>query len=196
MKPGVDPARGRQAARRDHGRLSRQWPDRGRGAPRRDAGRRRPHPRARAGRRLRRQGRRAGRGPGLCRRQRLLQEDARRLCGGDARPRSATAMQQWLGRPAFTVRLEPGDRPPYDEAKGAEEGQGADIATQEDSRAPIPADRRDSAARLPRRPACHAVERREGRLCAAHHGPGDAARAVVRRRLFRRRAGRPRACRT
>ena len=27
------------------------------------------------------------------------------------------AMQQWLTRPAFTVRLEPGDRPPYQEAK-------------------------------------------------------------------------------
>ncbi|MDV3256761.1 MAG: insulinase family protein, partial [Sphingomonas sp.] len=28
------------------------------------------------------------------------------------------AMQQWLSRPAFSVRLEPGDRPPYEEAKG------------------------------------------------------------------------------
>ncbi len=28
------------------------------------------------------------------------------------------AMKQWLGRPAFSVRLEPGDRPPYEEAKG------------------------------------------------------------------------------
>jgi zinc protease len=28
------------------------------------------------------------------------------------------AMQQWLSRPAFAVRLEPGDRPPYVEAKG------------------------------------------------------------------------------
>ena len=28
------------------------------------------------------------------------------------------AMQQWLTRPAFTVRLEPGDRPAYEEAKG------------------------------------------------------------------------------
>ena len=28
-------------------------------------------------------------------------------------------MQQWLGRPSFNVRLEPGERPPYVEAKGA-----------------------------------------------------------------------------
>jgi predicted Zn-dependent peptidase len=28
------------------------------------------------------------------------------------------AMQQWMSRPAFSVKLEPGDRPPYTEAKG------------------------------------------------------------------------------
>ncbi len=40
------------------------------------------------------------------------------------------AMQQYLTRPAFTVRLEPGDRPPYEEAKGgAKKKKSADIKT-------------------------------------------------------------------
>ena len=29
-----------------------------------------------------------------------------------------SAMSQWLSRPAFAVRLEPGERPPYEDAKG------------------------------------------------------------------------------
>jgi predicted Zn-dependent peptidase len=40
------------------------------------------------------------------------------------------AMQQWLTRPAFTVRLEPGDRPPYEEAKiSTRRKKSADIRT-------------------------------------------------------------------
>ncbi|HEX2803365.1 MAG TPA: pitrilysin family protein [Sphingomicrobium sp.] len=40
------------------------------------------------------------------------------------------AMQQWLSRPAFAIRLEPGDRPPYEESKfAAKKGKSADIAT-------------------------------------------------------------------
>lgn len=40
------------------------------------------------------------------------------------------AMQQWLGRPVFTIRLEPGDRPPYEEAKFTpKKGKSADIQT-------------------------------------------------------------------
>ncbi len=40
------------------------------------------------------------------------------------------AMQQWLSRPVFAIRLEPGDRPPYEEAKAAaKKGKTADIAT-------------------------------------------------------------------
>jgi predicted Zn-dependent peptidase len=39
------------------------------------------------------------------------------------------AMQQWLTRPAFTVRLEPGDRPPYEEAKYKAKKKSADIRT-------------------------------------------------------------------
>ncbi|HVM36772.1 MAG TPA: pitrilysin family protein [Sphingomicrobium sp.] len=39
------------------------------------------------------------------------------------------AMQQWLSRPVFTVRLEPGERPPYVEAKGPARKKTADIAT-------------------------------------------------------------------
>ena len=40
------------------------------------------------------------------------------------------AMQQWLSRPVFAIRLEPGDRPPYEEAKAeARKGKSADIAT-------------------------------------------------------------------
>ena len=40
------------------------------------------------------------------------------------------AMQQWLARPAFSIRLEPGDRPPYEEAKfKPKKGKTADIRT-------------------------------------------------------------------
>jgi zinc protease len=40
------------------------------------------------------------------------------------------ALQQWLTRPAFSVRLEPGDRPPYEEAKfKPKKGKSADIKT-------------------------------------------------------------------
>ena len=40
------------------------------------------------------------------------------------------AMQQWLSRPALTIRLEPGDRPPYEETKfKAKKGKSADIKT-------------------------------------------------------------------
>ena len=40
------------------------------------------------------------------------------------------AMQQWLSRPVFSIRLEPGDRPPYEESKfAASKGKSADIAT-------------------------------------------------------------------
>ena len=45
------------------------------------------------------------------------------------------AMQQWLTRPAFTIRLEPGDRPPYEEAKfKPKKGKSADIKTPKVSR--------------------------------------------------------------
>ena len=40
-----------------------------------------------------------------------------------------SAMQQWLTQPAFSVRLEPGDRPPYVEAKAAKKMASADIVT-------------------------------------------------------------------
>jgi predicted Zn-dependent peptidase len=40
------------------------------------------------------------------------------------------AMQQWLTRPAFTIRLEPGERPPYEEAKfSGNRKKSADIRT-------------------------------------------------------------------
>jgi zinc protease len=39
------------------------------------------------------------------------------------------AMQQWLGRPAFTILLEPGDRPPYEETKFQVKKNKADIKT-------------------------------------------------------------------
>jgi predicted Zn-dependent peptidase len=40
------------------------------------------------------------------------------------------AMQQWLTRPVLAIRLEPGDRPPYEEAKFTpKKGKSADIAT-------------------------------------------------------------------
>jgi predicted Zn-dependent peptidase len=37
------------------------------------------------------------------------------------------AMRQWLGRPVFAIRLEPGDRPPYEEAKGPPPAKASDI---------------------------------------------------------------------
>jgi predicted Zn-dependent peptidase len=37
------------------------------------------------------------------------------------------AMKQWIGRPAFTVVLEPGERPPYEESKPVEQTSTADI---------------------------------------------------------------------
>ena len=45
-----------------------------------------------------------------------------------------SAMQQWLGRPAFSVRLEPGDRPPYVEAKAAKKAKVADLVTKKTER--------------------------------------------------------------
>ena len=47
------------------------------------------------------------------------------------------AMQQWLGRPSFNVTLVPGDRPPYEEAKGSK-AKSADIKTKKTPRV-IPA---------------------------------------------------------
>jgi len=47
------------------------------------------------------------------------------------------AMQQWLSRPVFTIRLEPGDRPPYEEAKAKPAKKSADIKTPKVER-PIP----------------------------------------------------------
>ncbi|WP_051503914.1 M16 family metallopeptidase [Sphingomonas jaspsi] len=47
-----------------------------------------------------------------------------------------SVMQQWLGRPAFKVTLEPGERPPYTEAKGAKTAS-VDIPSKKTVR-PIP----------------------------------------------------------
>jgi len=43
------------------------------------------------------------------------------------------AMQQWLGRPSFNVTLVPGDRPPYEEAKGPK-AKSVDIPTKKTPR--------------------------------------------------------------
>ena len=48
-----------------------------------------------------------------------------------------TAMQQWLSRPSFNVRLEPGERPPYEEAKGPKKAK-ADMPSKKTVR-PVPA---------------------------------------------------------
>ena len=47
------------------------------------------------------------------------------------------AMKQWLSRPSFNVRLEPGDRPPYEEAKGPKKAK-SDIPSKSTVR-PLPA---------------------------------------------------------
>ena len=49
-----------------------------------------------------------------------------------------SVMQQWLGRPAFAVRLEPGERPAYVEAKGPKPAKSADIRSKKTVRA-VPA---------------------------------------------------------
>jgi len=46
------------------------------------------------------------------------------------------AMQQWLGRPSFNVRLEPGERPPYVEPKGPK-AKAVDMPTKKTVR-PVP----------------------------------------------------------
>ena len=43
-------------------------------------------------------------------------------------------MRQWLGRPAFAVRLEPGDRPPYVEAKASKKAKVAAAAIKKAAR--------------------------------------------------------------
>ena len=196
VKPGVDPALVEKRLDEIIAEYHRQRPDRGRGAPRRDPRGRRPHPRARAGRRLRRQGRRAGRGPSLRRRQRLLQEDARPICDGHAgrSPRGDAAMAD---RPAFSLRLEPGDRPPYEEAKAAPKAKkGADkVKVAEEARrcrrsAPTPP--------LDFPDVQHVTLSNGVQLHYAQRSavPIDAAGAVVRRRLRGRRARPLAACRT
>ena len=57
------------------------------------------------------------------------------------------ALQQWLSRPVLKIRLEPGDRPPYEETKFAsKKGKSADIKTPKVKRdmpgigAPVPLD--------------------------------------------------------
>jgi predicted Zn-dependent peptidase len=45
------------------------------------------------------------------------------------------AMRQWLSRPVFAVRLEPGDRPAYTEAKGPKPAKSVDIPTKKTVRA-------------------------------------------------------------
>jgi predicted Zn-dependent peptidase len=47
------------------------------------------------------------------------------------------AMQQWLSRPTFSVRLEPGERPPYEEAKGPKKAK-ADMPSKKTVRAVPP----------------------------------------------------------
>jgi len=37
------------------------------------------------------------------------------------------AMKQWIGRPVLTIRLEPGERPPYEESKPVKQASTADI---------------------------------------------------------------------
>jgi predicted Zn-dependent peptidase len=45
------------------------------------------------------------------------------------------AMKQWIGRPVLTVMLEPGQRPPYEEASGTKQASSADIPVKSVKRA-------------------------------------------------------------
>ena len=101
-----------------------------------------------------------------------------------------SSLQRWISRPALTIVLEPGERPPYEEAKGApRNAPKADLK--------VASIKRDDAAlgpgpgaRLPRAQPGDFVERDHCRLRPAHRLAGDPAGARFRRR-FRRRPGRP-----
>ena len=75
-------------------------------------------PGPRAGRRLRRQGRRAGRGRALRQRSRFLPHPARSSWRAVTPAQVRAAMQRWLTRPVYALRVDPGEREAYEEAPG------------------------------------------------------------------------------
>ena len=89
------------------------------------------------------------------------------------------AMRQWLTRPALSVRLEPGERPPYVEAKFTPDGKVKPTTT-----AAAPGPKRVGARRsaqltaldFPAITHTSLGQRHRGRLCAAQRGAGDPAR--------------------
>ena len=128
---------------------------------------RRPHSRARAGRRLWRQGGHPRRRPDLRRRQRLLQEDAGHLCSRHP-GRSASGDAPVVDPPALSVRLEPGERPPYVDAKFTPEARSKPRPRR---RCPVPSGpsggRPACRARFPDHHPYRLGQWHEGRLCAA-----------------------------
>ena len=186
VKPGVDPARRREAARRDHRRLSSPTArprTRCARAATRDVAR--PDPRARAGRRLRRQGGDAGRGrsstPATATSTRRRSPAYAAITPAEVQ----AAMPQWLTRPAFALRLEPGERAPYVEAAvAAKAAKAADKIAVDEARARCPGGRRRCRRSISRR---RSMPRLSNGVAAAlrpaqrrsDHPDG----AVVRRRL-------------
>ena len=194
VKPGVDPALVEKRLDEIIAEFHRQRPDRGRSPPRRDAA---TSPAASAGSsRSAASAARRSRWPrarSTPATANFYKTHARPICARSRRPTIRAAMQQWLSRPAFTVRLEPGDRPPYVEAKGRSRPRRRPTSRRRRSRAADPADRRRAAARLPRRrsmSACRTASRSHYAQRTAV--PIDPARPVVRRRLRGRCADRPR----
>jgi hypothetical protein len=97
------------------------------------------------------------------------------------------AMAEWLTKPAFSLRLEPGDRPPYVEAAAPKAKKGSDKikVTKKRELPPLSA---MQALGLPGRPARCFVQRRAAALRAAYGRADHAVGAAVQRGLCGRRS--------
>ena len=109
--------RGVAAARRAHRRFRRQRPDRGRGAARRDA--QRSPAASRASSRSAASAARPSRWPRACSTPTIPTSTARRLeqLARVTPAQVRAAMQRWLTRPVYALRVDPGERGAYQEAR-------------------------------------------------------------------------------
>ena len=170
----------------------------------------RPHPGPRAGRRLRRQGGRARRGHALRQRSRISTAP-----GSSGWPRVTpaqvrAAMQRWLTPAGLALRVDPGPREAYEEARRSVRPRRAGwrrrVAPSQRPRyytppqprrpaaraAALRAARADAAgqrqrrARFPGDRARPPLERHPAHLCAPQRRAGDPGRGRVQRRHRRR----------
>ena len=175
VQPGRRSGAGREAARRDHGRLHRQGPDR-----RRSAAAPRPAKSPARIRGLEQVGGFGGKAVALAEGQlyagdtdfysKQLDEYARGHPGRRSRPRCS----QWLTRPAAQDPARAGRAPGLRRGQGPRRrSQGRRHAAAADASATIPPVGSFAGARLPGRPAGHPVERHGGQLRPAHRGADD-----------------------